>query len=85
MSSPTGRLETLVIERKLRTGGNPVLSLMASRVTIETNTYGEVRPVKKKSTGRIDGIVAMIFALGAWEKKQVVNVVSKVKPGILIL
>lgn len=85
MSSPTGRLETLVIERKLRTGGNPVLSLMASRVTIETNTYGEVRPVKKKSNGRIDGIVAMIFALGAWEKKQVVNVAPKVKPGILIL
>lgn len=85
MSSPTGRLETLVIERKLRTGGNPVLSLMASRVTIETNSYGEVRPVKKKSTGRIDGIVALIFAIGAWEKKQVVNVAPKVKPGILIL
>jgi len=85
MSSPTGRLETLVIEKKLRTGGNPVMALMASRVTIETNTYGEVRPVKKKSTGRIDGIVALIFAIGAWEKSQIVNAAPKAKPGILIL
>jgi phage terminase large subunit-like protein len=85
MSSPTSRLETLVIEKKLRTGGNPVMSLMASRVTIETNTYGDVRPVKKKSTGRIDGIVALIFALGWWEKKQIVNAAPKAKPGILIL
>jgi phage terminase large subunit-like protein len=76
MSSPTRRLEALVLQQRLRHGGNPVLSWMAANVTVETNAYEDVRPVKKKSTGRIDGIVALIFALGGWELDQFKN-----KPG----
>jgi phage terminase large subunit-like protein len=76
MSSPTRRLESLVLQQRLRHGGNPVLSWMAANVTVETNAYEDVRPVKKKSTGRIDGIVALIFALGGWESDQITN-----KPG----
>jgi phage terminase large subunit-like protein len=76
MSSPTRRLESLVLQQRLRHGGNPVLSWMAANVTVETNAYEDVRPVKKKSTGRNDGIVALIFALGGWELAQFKN-----KPG----
>ena len=66
-------LEALVLERKLRHGGNPALSAQAAAVTVETNVYEDMRPVKKKSNGRIDGIVALIFALGWWEQEQIVN------------
>jgi len=53
-------------------------------VTVETNSFEDVRPVKKKSTGRIDGIVALIFALGGWESSQITNKPS-VEPSILLI
>ena len=64
-------LESLVLQKKIRHGGNPVLNWMAANVTVDSNDYEDVRPVKKRSTGRIDGIVALIFALGGWEEKSV--------------
>jgi phage terminase large subunit-like protein len=85
MSAPTKRLEALVLERKVRHGGNPALSAQAAAVTVETNAYEDMRPVKKKSNGRIDGIVALIFALGWWEQEQIVNKAPKPKPGIIVL
>lgn len=85
MTSPTKRLEALVLEQKIRHGGNPALAAQAAAVTVETNAYEDVRPVKKKSNGRIDGIVALIFALGWWEQEQIVNKAPKPKPGIIVL
>lgn len=85
MTSPTKRLEALVLEQKIRHGGNPALAAQAAAVTVETNAYEDVRPVKKKSNGRIDGIVALIFALGWWEQEQIVNKTPKPKPGIIVL
>jgi len=66
MSSPTKLLETLVIQGRLRHGGNPVLQWQASNVQVKTDDAGNVKPTKKNSssTGRIDGIVALIMALG---------------------
>ena len=84
MTSPTRALESLVLQGRIRHGGNPVLSWMAANVTVESNAYEDVRPVKKKSTGRIDGIVALIFALGEWEKSSVKAANPKV-PEILII
>jgi phage terminase large subunit-like protein len=84
MSSPTKRLESLVLQSKIRHGGNPVLSWMAANVTVEMNAFEDVRPVKKKSTGRIDGIVALIFALGGLESSKITNKPAA-EPSILIL
>lgn len=85
MSSPTKRFEALVLERKIRHGGNPALAAQVAAVTVDTNPFEDVRPVKKKSTGRIDGVVAAIFALGWWEQEQIVNKAPKPKPGIVVL
>lgn len=63
MTSPTKELEKLVISGKLNHGGNPVLRWMASNVTVETDAAGNLKPSKKKSTERIDGIVAAIMGL----------------------
>ena len=84
MSSGTKRLESLVLQNRIRHSGNPVLSWMAANVTVETNAFEDVRPVKKKSTGRIDGIVALIFAIGGWESNQIQNKPAA-EPSILIL
>ena len=64
MSGPTKELEKLVISGKLRHGNHPVLRWMASNVSVGTDAAGNLKPSKKKSTERIDGIVAGIMALG---------------------
>ncbi len=64
MTSPTKEWEKLVVSGKLRHGGNPVLRWMASNVAVEIDAAGNLRPSKKKSTERIDGIVAGVMALG---------------------
>ncbi len=64
MSGPTKELEKLVVSGKLRHENNPVLRWMASNVSLETDAAGNLKPSKKKSTERIDGIVATIMALG---------------------
>ncbi|NDH33821.1 MAG: hypothetical protein EBX68_12465, partial [Betaproteobacteria bacterium] len=44
----------------------PVLQWQASNVQVKTDDAGNVKPTKKNSssTGRIDGMVALIMALG---------------------
>ena len=64
MSGPTKELETRVIGKTLRHGDNPVLNWMAANVTVEGDAAGNAKPSKKKSTEKIDGIVASIMAFG---------------------
>lgn len=64
LSAPAKDLERLIVSRALRHGGNPVLRWMASHVAAETDAAGNIKPSKNRSTERIDGIVAMIMALG---------------------
>jgi phage terminase large subunit-like protein len=64
MSAPTKELEKLVMGRQLFHGGNPVLRWMAGNVTVERDAAGNIKPSKKKSTERVDGIVALAMALG---------------------
>lgn len=67
MAPPSKELERLVKSGKLNHGDNPVARWMASCVTFETDAAENIKPVKpdrRKSTKRIDGIVALIMALG---------------------
>jgi len=63
MASPTKELLRLVLERKLWHGGNPVLRWMADNLTVEMDAAGNVKPSKKKSREKIDGMVAGIMGL----------------------
>ncbi len=64
LNEPSKELERLVFARELRHGGHPVLDWNAGNVSIETDATGSIKPSKKKSTHRIDGIVAAIMAIG---------------------
>ncbi len=64
MSSPTAALEAAVVGGKLLHGGHPVLAWQASNVAVQSDHHGNKKPSKAKSTERIDGIVALIMALG---------------------
>jgi phage terminase large subunit-like protein len=57
-------LEKLIVSRKLAHGGNPVTRWMAANVAVAQDPAGNLKPAKDKSTERIDGIVALIMAIG---------------------
>jgi phage terminase large subunit-like protein len=63
MSAPSKLLETLVANRKLNHGGNPVLRWMADNVVVEMDPYEAIKPSKKKSTERIDLVAALVTSL----------------------
>ena len=63
MSPPTKEFYKLLLEKRILHGNNPVLSFMAGNVVIDTDPAGNIKPTKKKSTEKIDGIVAAIMAL----------------------
>ena len=64
MSAPTKNLEALLMAKRVRHGGNPVLRWMADNVSVKQDPAGNLKPDKAKSTGRIDGIVGLVMALG---------------------
>jgi phage terminase large subunit-like protein len=64
MSAPTRELEKLIVSRKLAHGANPVTRWMAANVAVAQDPAGNLKPAKDKSTERIDGIVALIMAIG---------------------
>ncbi len=64
MSAPTKELEKLVLGKQIRHGGHPVLRWMASNVAVAQDAAGNIKPAKDKSTERIDGIVALVMAIG---------------------
>lgn len=45
-------------------GGHPVLTMCAANAVVEKNAVGDRKLNKAKSTGRIDGMVALVMAMG---------------------
>jgi phage terminase large subunit-like protein len=72
MTSPTKELERLLLLKKLRHGGHPVLRWMADNVAISQDAAGNIKPDKAKSTERIDGIVALVMAIGRATSQEIV-------------
>lgn len=63
MSAPAKHLEKIVVEKSISHGGNPVMRNMMASVSIERDAADNIKPSKKKSTDRIDGVVALCMAL----------------------
>jgi phage terminase large subunit-like protein len=66
LSEPTKELLSAVVSHKISHGGHPVLRWMADCLSIRQDENDNIRPVKpdrKKSSKRIDGIVAAIIAM----------------------
>jgi phage terminase large subunit-like protein len=63
MSPPMAELLRLVLDGKLIHGGNPVLRWMSDNLAVSQDPAGNVKPDKKKSRQKIDGMVAGVMAL----------------------
>jgi phage terminase large subunit-like protein len=64
MSPALRSLEQLLREEKIAHGDHPVLSMCVSNTVVTKDDAGNRKPTKKKSNGRIDGLVALAMACG---------------------
>jgi phage terminase large subunit-like protein len=64
MSPAIKQTEILIRKRRLRHGGNPVLRWMFSNVALKRDAHDNVSLHKGRSADRIDGIVALVMAVG---------------------
>lgn len=64
MSEPTKHLLEYTMAGKLAHGGHKVLAWNADNLAVKIDAAENVKPEKDKSNERIDGIVALIMALG---------------------
>jgi phage terminase large subunit-like protein len=51
------------MEGRIRHGRHPVLDWNMANVIVDQDAAGNIKPNKKKSTEKIDGVVAMIMGL----------------------
>lgn len=65
MSPAVQLLEAAVLDKKIHHGGHPILRWQMSNVAIETDHSGNRKPSKKRAIGHIDGVVALLMAMGA--------------------
>lgn len=65
MSPPTKQLIDLVVDGRFHHGGNPILRWMADNAIGKTDSDENIRPDRRKSSGKIDGIVAAVMAITA--------------------
>lgn len=65
MSPANKALERILLQRQLAHGNNPVARWMMGNVAVITDDNDNIKMTKKRSYGRIDGIVALVMALYA--------------------
>lgn len=64
MAGPTSEFERLVLSGDLLHADSPLLAWEAGNVCCEVDAAGNIKPSKKKSREKIDGIVSGIMSLG---------------------
>ena len=67
MNAPTRELMTKILRKEINHGGNPVLAWMAANAVAVSDPAGNIKLSKKDSTGKIDGIIALVMALDRLE------------------
>jgi len=67
LSAPSKTLERAVLDEVLRHGDNPVLSWAADNVVVARDPADNIKPVKDKSTEKIDPVVSLVIAIAAMQ------------------
>lgn len=65
MSPAVRELESRLLQKKLRHGAHPVLTMCAANAITVSDPAGNRKFTKQKASGRIDGMVALAMALGS--------------------
>lgn len=70
-SEPMKELESLVLEGRLHHDGGPILTWMISNVVAHYDRKDNIYPNKERRENKIDGVVALIMALGRAIKAEI--------------
>jgi phage terminase large subunit-like protein len=62
--------EAVILNKKMRHGNNPVLTMCCSNAVVDTDPAGNRKLNKAKSTGRIDGMVSLVMTMGIQEAEE---------------
>lgn len=65
MSPALREFESILLSRRMRHGDHPVLGMCAANAVVQTDPAGNRKLAKDKSSGRIDGMVALAQAVAA--------------------
>ena len=71
MGPALDKVEEYILNGNLRHGDNPLLNMCAINSVAVTDPAGNRKLEKRKSTGRIDGMVALAMAVGVSCKEDV--------------
>lgn len=63
LAAPSKELERLLLSGNVMHDGNPVMKWNVANVAKEEDAAGNIKPSKRKSTERIDGVVSLVTAL----------------------
>jgi phage terminase large subunit-like protein len=66
-------LESMLVEKRLRHGGHPVLTWNIANAVVDIDPAGLRKMTKRKSFGRIDGAISLGQALRIWELCDIVE------------
>lgn len=64
MSDPMKSVEALVLDRRLLHDGNPILTWMMGNVVAKLDAKDNIFPRKERYEQKIDGVIALIMAMG---------------------
>ena len=84
MSAPTKELEKLIIGKQIIHNNNPCMNWMLSNVAIQEDPAGNIKIAKNKSKEKVDGLVALVMALGEMMTEESTDSVYDER-GLLIL
>lgn len=71
MAPALDALEAELANKRIRHGNHPVLRMCAANAVAVRNPAGDRKLDKSKATGRIDGLVALVMAMGAASAAEV--------------
>lgn len=67
LSSPMREVEKLMLGKRIRHGGHPVLRWMVSNLQASQDPAGNLKPDREKSADKIDGFAALLDAVFVWQ------------------
>ena len=66
MSAPTKELEKMVLKKGINHLRNPVLRWQCENVSLQTDASDNIKINKKRSSEKVDGMVALVMSIGEW-------------------
>lgn len=70
LTPPAKHIERLALSETIRHDGNPVMRWMLANVTMQPTAAGNYYPSRGKSVDKIDGVAALLNAVGQWLKDR---------------